>query len=363
MSLLLVATCLTTLLGCEEPPAFSGEGGILDSPIGVAIHGDYAYVTNANFDLSGDKEGWIAVVDIPLSLRNRKTCIINRVFTDPFLGEIIIDQAGAVAYVANRKRDEVWLFDLSDPIRPEPIDLNEQAAGVQGIKVGIEPVGMALSPDETLLFVANVRSGDLSIVDVLDLRLIKNERLGSGINAVAVDPQGRYAYVTNKGVNSIAMLDIETGSFVTSFSVGDPRTGLGQDTRGIAFSADGRYIYIATRDPASLMVVDADKLPHYPDRAVVEYIPMDSKPTAVEISPDGSEIWVANFNSSNVYVVDAMYHNILDVVEVGVGPYDIAFSNEIPDGSGHHFAYITNFFSHNISLIDATSKDYVWAIP
>ena len=349
--------------GCDVPPPFSGDGGILDSPISVAIYGDYAYVTNANFDLSGNKNGWIAVVDIPTSLRNRKQCIINRVIADPYLGEIIITKDGKLAYIANRRRDTILLMDLSDPRFPELIDLDPGQSGLQGIPVGIEPVGMALSPDETTLFVANVGSGDLSMVDTVNRRLIKNEKLGSGINAVAVDPKGEYAYISNKGVNSISLMDIESGKFVTSFSVGDPQGGFGQDTRGIAFSKDGKYAYIAAREPPALMVVDTEKLPHNPERAVIEFIPMDSQPAAVVTSPDGSEIWVTNFNSSNAYVVDAQFHNVIDVVETGVGPYDLAFTPENPRDPGHHFVYITNFFSHSLSLIDGRTKDYIWAIP
>ncbi len=349
--------------GCDEPPPYEGEGGIIDSPVGIASFGDYVYITNSNFDLSGDKEGWIAVLDVYKSLRNRKEALVNRVFTEPYIGDMVINKAGTLAYIANRQADNVILMDLKDPLYPEIIDLNPDIGGVQGIRVGIAPIGLTLSPDESMLFVANVGSGDLSIIDTINRRLIKNERLGSGINNLAVDPEGEYVYVSNKGINSISMLDIETGKFITSFAVGDPRSGIGQDTRGIAFSKDGAFAYIAAREPPSLMVVDTSKLPHYPERAVLKYIPMDSKPTAVVLSPDGSEIWVANYNSSNVYVVDGEYHNIIDVVDVGIGPYDITFSNEIPQGSGHYYAYVCNFFSHNITLVDAITKETVWAIP
>lgn len=349
--------------GCEEPPPFEGEGGIIDSPISTVVFGDYAYVSNGNFDLSGNKKGWVAVIDIPASIRNRKQAVVNRVFTEPYLGQMVINKAGTLIYIANRSSNNILLMDMTDPFSPELIDLNPDKGGIQGIRVGIAPIGLALSPDESLLFVANVGSGDLSIIDTVNRRLIKNERLGSGINSVSVDPQGEYVYVSNKGINSISMLDIETGKFVTSFAVGNPNSGIGQDTRGIAFSKDGAYAYIAAREPPSLMIVDTSKLPHYPERAVLNYIPMDSKPTAVKLSPDGSEIWVANYNSSNIYVVDAKYHNIIDVINVGIGPYDIAFSGEIPEGSGHRFVYICNFFSHNITLVDGKTKEVIWAIP
>ena len=351
------------MVACEAPTQEFGEGGALDSPIGIAIHGDYAYITNANFDLSDDKEGWIAVIDLYTALRNRKKCILNRMITEPYIGDIVINDEGSLAYIANRKQDLVMLVDLSDPVNPEIIDMEPEKKGIQGIKVGIAPVALALSPDETFLFAANVGSGDLSIIDTATRKLIKNERLGAGINAVAVDPEGKYVYVSNKGLNSISLLEIETGKFVTSFAVGDQRSGIGQDTRDIDFSKDGRYAYISAGEPPSIMVVDTDKLPHYPDRAVIEYIPMDSKPTAVKLSPDGSELWVANYFSSAVYVVDTYYHEIIDVVDTGIGPYDIAFFPGTPQDPDHYYALVTCFYAHNLSLIDARSKELIWAIP
>jgi YVTN family beta-propeller protein len=349
--------------GCAEQDEFSGEGGVLDSPVSLAVFGDYAYVANSNFDLSDDGDGWLSVIHIPTAIRNRKQCIVSRVNTEPFLGQILINREGTIAYVAGRKQNRVLLFDLSDPERPEQIDTDPSEDGVQGIQVGVEPVGLALARDEQILLVANVGSGDLSIVDLSKSRLIRNLRLGWGITRVAVDPEGRYAYVTNKGINSISVIEIETARFVAGFSVGDPNTGLDQDTRGVAFSKDGKYAYIAVRRPPSLAVIETEKLPYYPERAVQQYIPMDNQPSAVAVTPDGKEIWVANYASSSVFVIDARSHTVSDVVQVGTGPYDIAFSTENPDDPGHYYTFIANFLSHNVSLLDSRTKDYIWAIP
>ena len=78
------------LCSCAESEEYSGDGGILDSPIGVAVYGQYAYVTNANYDLSGDGKGWVAVIDLKIALSDWKHCIVYRLFSDPYLGDILI---------------------------------------------------------------------------------------------------------------------------------------------------------------------------------------------------------------------------------------------------------------------------------
>lgn len=363
--LMVCTVLLLTSIACEELPPYDGEGGKLDSPIYAEVFDDYIYVTSANFDLSGNKRGWISVIDIDKSIRNRQTCIVNRVYTDPYIGDFIIDKEKAIGYLANRMDDDIQLLDLSDPKYPEFIDLKDDQKGIQGIKVGREPLGLTLNADGSLLFVANVGSGHLSFIDTKERRLIKNERLSTGINAVAVDPSERYVYVSNNKFNSVSVIDIETGKFLTSFAVGDVSAEIVQDTRGIAFSQDGRYAYIAAHNPPALMVVDTEKIPYYPDEAVVEFIPMDTQPTGVQLSPDGSEIWVANYNSKRVFVVDTQYHIVTDVIRSGSGSYDIVFapSPAIDRDPGHYFAYVVNFLSHSLSVYDARAKELIWAIP
>lgn len=358
----LLALALTS--SCGSPPdEFTGQGGIFDSPVGVVVNGDYGYVMNANFDLSDDKDGAITVLDLPRCLVNRKDCIIGRETTPPFVGKMIMSSDRQIGYLANRRNNSVLLVDLSDPADPRLMDLDETRSGDQGIKVGIEPFAMALSEDDERLYVANLGSGDLSIVDVPGRTLIKNEQVQWGINEVKIPPGGRYAYLTNRGLQSVVLFDTVTNRINTAFALGSRRTGIGIDTRGIDFTPDGRWAFIAARQPESLLVVDTEKLPSNPDDAVVDLLPLDLRPTAVRVTPDGAEVWVTNFASNNIYIFDTQTRAPLSVVTVGSGPSDITFTEENPDDPGHYYALITNFDSHNVSLIDARSKEYIWAIP
>ncbi|MCZ7584687.1 MAG: YncE family protein [Deltaproteobacteria bacterium] len=349
---------------CDEAPAdFSGEGGIFDSPVSAVINGDYVYILSANFDLSDEGDGAITIVDIKRSLVNRREGIVNRVSMPAYIGKMVISEDGQTGYLANRAGSSILLVDLSDPVRPELIDLNPDQGGTQGIRVGSEPFGLTLSPDETRLFVANVGSGDLSIVDVPGRQLIKNELLNWGLNDIGIQPGSPYAYITNKGLNAVAIYDITTSRFVTSFPLGGLTTGLGTDTRGIDFTSDGRWAFIAARNPESLLVVDTDKIPAQVDTAVVDILPMDLKPTAVRVAPNDYEVWVTNFDSHNVYAIDIRSRSVLDVVSTGAGPYDLAIADLDPDAPEQYYVFVSNFNSHNVSLIDGRTKEYVWVIP
>ncbi|MBZ0272576.1 beta-propeller fold lactonase family protein [bacterium] len=350
--------------GCGEPvDEFSGEGGVFDSPVGIVVNGRYAYVTNANFDLSDDSAGAITVIDLDRALVNRHDPVIERVRTPAYIGKMVMSPDRSLAYLANRGGDSVLIVDLSDPASPRIVDLEPGRDGDQGIRVGVEPFGLTMTPDGEKLFVANVRSGDLSIVDVAERRLIKNELLNFGINEVAVDPLGRYAYVTNRGLASVVLIDVATNRFVTAFALGSRRTGVGIDTRGIDFTPDGRFAFVAARSPESVLVIDTDKIPGRADAAIVDILPADEAPTAVRVTPDGAEVWVTNFVSNNVIIYDVDSRGVLEVIPTGLGPYDIAFTEPDDRDPEQYYALIANFDSHNVSLMDARTKEYIWVIP
>jgi YVTN family beta-propeller protein len=74
-------------------------------------------------------------------------------------------------------------------------------------------------------------------------------------------------------------------------------------------------------------------------------------PFGVAITPDGTKIYVANFGSKNVTVIDAVTNKVTSSVNSGDYPFGVAVT---PDGTK---LYVVNFGSNNVSVIDtATNK-------
>lgn len=72
--------------------------------------------------------------------------------------EVEFNRAGTRAYVSNQNLDEVLVLDITGARRDAPVLIGS-------IDVGVNPRGMATNTADTRLYVANVQSADVSVVD------------------------------------------------------------------------------------------------------------------------------------------------------------------------------------------------------
>jgi YVTN family beta-propeller protein len=85
---------------------------------------------------------------------------------------------------------------------------------VKSIEVGLHPAGMALSPDQSFLYVACANSDIISVIDTrtdqvcatIPVRMQDSLPFGSAPNALAVSPDGALLYVANGADNAICCI-------------------------------------------------------------------------------------------------------------------------------------------------------------
>jgi len=117
---------------------------------------------------------------------------------------------GTKAYVSSQRDGEVVVMDIA-------------SAKVKGrIPVGAQPNKMLLSADRQLLFVANGGADTVSVIDTRADRLIETFQVtaprailsnprgftGANPNSLALSPDGHTLYVTNGGINAVAVVEL-----------------------------------------------------------------------------------------------------------------------------------------------------------
>jgi YVTN family beta-propeller protein len=123
------------------------------------------------------------------------------------------------AYVSLNSEDAVAQIDVA-------------AHSVTGrATTGRGPLQVFVTPDGQTLLVANQGTEDapsttVSFIDTSTLEEVAQVESGQGAHGVAIEPSGRYAYVTNLYEDSLAVVDIATREVVATVPTGAHPNGV-----------------------------------------------------------------------------------------------------------------------------------------
>jgi DNA-binding beta-propeller fold protein YncE len=139
-------------------------------------------------------------------------------------------------------------------------------------------------------------------------------------------------------------------------AIGNTGDGNSEDTRDIAFSPSGNRMYLLNRLPASLQIFDTSLGPTgFPNNQGEGGVAVCRQASQLSIldAGDGERAYVTCFQDGQIYVVDPRGTSaIVDIIEVGRGPYAIAAS------ATRGRIYVSNFLEYTVAVIDVspTSK-------
>lgn len=177
----------------------------------------------------------------------------------------------------------------------------------------------------------------------------------AGTFGVAVHPSGIRVYVTNRDQDTVSVIDTVTNKLIYTVDLQSPSDPAfrGAGPAGVAITPDGKYIYVANTDSQNVLVIDA--LDDDGIDSIIKPVPLPpgSNPVGVAVAskPDGKvEVFVANSGTKTVSVIDAGTHTLKnDGLPTDEGPHGIAAS---PDGIK---VYVTNSVSNNVTVIDTST--------
>jgi len=237
------------------------------------------------------------------------------------------------------------------------------------IKVGLNPAGLALTPDRTQLFVSNFGSGTVSVIDLNTRAVVTTIQMPFQAKpaAIAITPNGKTAYVANfvGKAASLFVVDIASRTVVATIPVGPfPAvvkitpdgtqawvTSYGENSVtiidvltnkqvgrqapifqawGLAFKRTGTRAYVSSSTVGNGTVVVMDTMTY----KILATILVGSFPKAIRVSPSGRHVFVAISGADYVTQIDALTNTAIRNITVGPNPTSIQwFKNTLVKGA------------------------------
>ena len=395
--LALIALAVFVAGGCEPFTGLDHPTDQLRFPASVVADpaGDYVYVVNTNFDLA-----FVAGNVVAVDVETHKIVPESSVQVNTFGAEIAVHEVGGTAtglYVTSREGNTLtWIEVSRDDATGSPRLACSEEGAEEGrqptcnggkyvfggldeeLHTGADPFGVAVVPpagDQPGWVMTVAFQGTMAV-----FRIGKGGRpefkrhvnLTSGSYGVAVHPVTRAVYATSKLANVIFSVDVDEvapapnapegteatveASAKTAVVISNPTTGR-DFGRGVAFNEAGTMAFVAYRTPPSLMVVDTTiDDSGVPANRIISAIPLGDGPAAVSVARSGSDgrelVYVTLYNADQVAVIDPSRMEVLELIEVGDGPFDIT----VIQRDGLKRAYVTLFEDHTLGVIELDPK-------
>lgn len=203
--------------------------------------------------------------------------------------------------------------------------------------------GIAVTPDGERAYVANSGNDDaVKIIDTAPIALLGQVPMDTSID-VAVNPDGKHVYVTH--FNGVEVIDTGTNTVAGTLSISKGTSVT--EGRGIAVTPDGRVAYLTNGGLNTVSVIDATT--HLETGA----INVGAEPLWVAVSGDGRLAYVTNNDADSVSVIDTATNTVTATIAVGARPFGVAFSAD------SRRAYVANSGSNNVSVIDTDTHTVV----
>lgn len=246
-------------------------------------------------------------------------------------------------------------------------------------------IGQTVTP---VLVALNKADSSLAIIEPVEMKVLGKVTTGDSPHEVVLSADGRTAYVANYGAqtpgSSISIIDTvamketrrvdvspllrphglkeiggklyftsETNRLIARYDPAankiDWMMGTGQNgSHMVVTTADQKRFYTANIGSDSVTAFEFNNIPPAPSK--ITHIPVGKQPEAIDVSPDGKEVWVGLNVDGGIDVVDTATGKVVERIKLGERPYRVVFA---PDGK-HVFATVPN--TKELVVIDAATR-------
>jgi len=213
------------------------------------------------------------------------------------------------------------------------------------VPTGVGPHEVAASADGHLAFACNYGTGPapgntISIVDIDTRKELTRLDLGPLMRPHGIAEAGGKVYFTIEGSRAVARIDPATRRV-------DWVMGTGQDgTHMVVVTPDQSKLYTANIAAGTATMI---RLKPVQGAEAIAQIQVGKGSEAIDVSPDGKEVWIAHRSDSGMSIIDTANDKVKATFQTAKSPFRVKFT---PDGRR---VLVSDPMAGEVVVYDATS--------
>ncbi|HEX3822581.1 MAG TPA: hypothetical protein VHW45_19775 [Candidatus Sulfotelmatobacter sp.] len=206
------------------------------------------------------------------------------------------------------------------------------------IPVGTVPGRIAVNQTTNRIYVTNLNSNNVSVIDGESDTVIATVPVGMSPSDVGINSVTNLVYVASSLANSVSVIDGTSNTVVATIP------GL-KDPLRLSVNAVTNEVFVANSGSNSVSVIDGSS------NTIVATIPVGSEPAGVRANSATNLIYVANLNSGTISVIDGQSDTVTNTFTLPqpANPGNVALdpiTNEL---------LVTDGFNSKVYVINASS--------
>jgi len=262
-------------------------------------------------------------VDLLSAIDLESNTVIGSIATGRDPVEVAFDWDGNNAFVTHQFNQNVGVSVVTLGGRPDEGTWASSTA-TSAIAVGGDPWRIKPNPDYSRLFVTS-NVGIITEIDPTKKKAVASYNYGVPVNGVAFHPNDTLVYFTAKTAGKLFELNRWTGD--------SRELTIGGFPQEVVLSPDASEMYVADETGNALHVRNTAT------GAAIATVPVGGPAFGVAMSPDSAQLYVTLSQAGKVVVVDRAARSVVKTIETGGVPRRVAFNRFgtlaiIPNESG-----------------------------
>ena len=202
---------------------------------------------------------------------------------------------------------------------------------------GVRPHCPVFGPKDGMLYVTTELDKAVTIIDPKTWRVVGSIPTGQPeSHMLAISPDGTRGYTANVGPGTVSVLDMKGRKTITVIPVSG-------NTQRISVSKDGRWVFTADQTKPQMAVIDAST------NKIHTWVPLSGTGYGAAVTKDGKYVLMPIPAKNVVDVVDLSTMKVARSVTVPADPQEVLTS---PDGK---HAYVTCIRASQVAEIDLST--------